>query len=293
MPGSAGWFARLSRRGLRRPKELPEPLLLEPQLQAWLSSPLGSALVDAERRLLAPVISRVFGYHVLQLSCAPEIDMLADCPVTHQITFAPGWRQGRQIPVANIESLPLATDSVDAVLLHHVLDFTSDSHRLLREASRVLRPGGRLLIIGFNPVSLWGVSSAVRWSRSVVPWNARFISRRRLSDWLSLLDLQVGQVDYGGYFLPLGHPRLLSRAEQCDKWFGRFGNPLGAFYLVVACKQRVPLIPVSARWKMMRGPALGRPLADTGRVASRRGTVVDIESHRVSSAKSRGQYAKD
>jgi SAM-dependent methyltransferase len=257
----------------------PDPVRLEPILAEWLRSPLGDALLGAERAHLAPIISRVFGYHVLQLSCAPEIDMLGDCPVCHQIHFAPAWNEGRSIPVANIESLPLATDSMDAVLLHHSLDYTQDSHRLLREATRVLRPGGRLIIVGFNPMSLWGLSKMVRW-RKQTPWNARFISRRRLTDWLSLLDFHVESAESGGFLPPARHPRLLNLASDFERWFDRLGNPTGAFYLVVASKHRVPLIPVMPRWKRMRAPTLGSPLAETGRVASGRGTVVPLRPRR-------------
>lgn len=259
----------------------PHPVAMDTLLTEWLNSPLGQALLDAEREHLAPVISRVFGYHVLQLSCAPEIDMLTDCPVCHQIHFAPGWRTGMRMPVADIGMLPLATDSMDAVLLHHSLDYTPDSHRLLREASRVLRPGGKLIIMGFNPISLWGLSKVMRW-RKQTPWNARFISRRRLTDWLSLLDFNVHSAAYGGYLPPLGHPRLLQLAADFERWFGRLGNPTGAFYLIVASKQRVPLIPVVPKWKRMRAPSLGTPLADTGRVASGRGTVVPLRPRRES-----------
>lgn len=251
------------------------PLELEASLTDWLQSPLGECLVQAEREQLAPVISRVFGYHVLQLSCAPDISMLADCPVGHKIVFAPGWQQDRHLPVADIEMLPLATDSMDAVLLHHSLDFTRDSHRLLREATRVLRPGGRLIIIGFNPVSLWGLSRLARW-RKHEPWSARFISRRRLTDWLSLLDFHVESVRYGGFMMPARHPRLLAMAADFERWFNRWNSPAGAFYLVVASKHRVPLIPVMPKWRRMRAPTLGAPLAETGRVASGRGTVVPI-----------------
>jgi len=246
---------------------------LESELTEWLQSPLGEALLVAERKRLAPVISRVFGYHVLQLSCAPNIDMLADCPVCHQIRFAPGWYKGRTVPVADIESLPLATDSMDAVLLHHTLDFTPDSHRLLREATRVLRPGGKLIIVGFNPLSLWGMSKTFRWNAST-PWDARFISRRRLTDWLSLLDFHVETVEYGGYLAPFQHPAILNLATDFERWFDRMGNPAGAFYLIVAGKHRVPLIPVTPRWKLVRAPNLVSPLAETGRVASGRGTII-------------------
>jgi SAM-dependent methyltransferase len=252
------------------------PAQLEPVLTAWLESPLGEALLQAERERLAPVISRVFGYHVLQLSCAPGINMLTDCPVGHQIRFAPDWVEGKGMPVADIENLPLATDSMDAVLLHHTLDFTPDSHRLLREATRVLRPGGRLIILGFNPLSLWGLSKHLRW-RSSTPWDARFISRRRLTDWLSLLDFHVESVEYGGYLAPLKHPAILDMAADFERWFDRLGNPAGAFYLIVAGKHRVPLIPVTSKWKRVRAPHLVSPLAETGRIASGRGTIIPFK----------------
>jgi SAM-dependent methyltransferase len=268
-----------SRQNVSTQNRQQDPILLEPALAEWLNSPLGEALLSAERARLAPIISRVFGYHVLQLSCAPEIDMMADCPVCHQIRFAPAWNQGRTIPVADIESLPLATDSMDAVLLHHSLDYTQDSHRLLREATRVLRPGGRLIIVGFNPSSLWGLSKIVRWRRQM-PWNARFISRRRLTDWLSLLDFHVESVGYGGFLPPVRHPRLLDIAPDFERWLDRLGNPTGAFYLIVASKHRIPLIPVVPRWKRMRAPSIGLPLAETGRVARGSGTVIPMRPRR-------------
>jgi SAM-dependent methyltransferase len=260
-------------------------------LTDWMGSPLGQALLDAERRALAPVLSRVFGYHVLQLSCAPDIDMLADCLVCHKIGFAPAWVPGRKLAVADIESLPLETDSVDAVLLHHALDFTQDSHRLLREATRVLMPGGRLLILGFNPASLWGLGKILRY-RKRTPWDGRFLSRRRIADWLSLLDFRVDKVSYGGFFPPVSSPGILARSKDFDHWLERFGNPTGAFYLIVASKQRVPLIPVASRWRKLRTPAIGVPLADTGRVAADAARV-SADTNKVVILRPRQKHLKD
>jgi ubiquinone/menaquinone biosynthesis C-methylase UbiE len=51
----------------------------------------------------------------------------------------------------DIYDLALANDSFDVVILHQVLHFLDDGWRAIREAARVLRPGGRLLVVDFAP----------------------------------------------------------------------------------------------------------------------------------------------
>lgn len=51
----------------------------------------------------------------------------------------------------DIYDLPLADDSFDVVILHQVLHFLDDGARAIHEAARVLRPGGRLLVVDFAP----------------------------------------------------------------------------------------------------------------------------------------------
>ena len=51
----------------------------------------------------------------------------------------------------DIYDLPLANDSFDVVILHQVLHFLDDGARAIHEATRVLRPGGRLLVVDFAP----------------------------------------------------------------------------------------------------------------------------------------------
>jgi len=51
----------------------------------------------------------------------------------------------------DLYDLPLANDAFDVVILHQVLHFLDDGGRAIREAARVLRPGGRLLVVDFAP----------------------------------------------------------------------------------------------------------------------------------------------
>ena len=54
----------------------------------------------------------------------------------------------------DIYDLAVPRNSFDVVIIHQVLHFLDDSARAIREAARVLRPGGRLLIVDFAPHDL-------------------------------------------------------------------------------------------------------------------------------------------
>jgi len=213
----------------------------------WFRSPRGLAVARAELRMLRPLLKQLFGYRILQLGVSGNRSPIDESGLYHKIHFAPAYRAGAGLPVADAEQLPLATDSVDAVLLYHALDFAGDSHRLLREAHRVLRPGGRMLIVGFNPYSSWGLWRLFR-RRAGIPWGGRFIAPGRLTDWLRLLDLQADSVHYGLHFPPLRRKSLLRFARSCERLGRKINSPFGGAYIVFCVNQVRPVTPVTKRW---------------------------------------------
>ena len=62
--------------------------------------------------------------------------------------------RGIDLRQGDIYSPPFASDSFDLIVIHQVLHFLDDPARAIREVSRLLTPGGRLLIVDFAPHSL-------------------------------------------------------------------------------------------------------------------------------------------
>ena len=56
-----------------------------------------------------------------------------------------------QVRYGDIYNLSLPTEEADAVVMHQVMHYLSDTSGALAEAGRVLKPGGRLLIVDFAP----------------------------------------------------------------------------------------------------------------------------------------------
>ncbi|NQV68928.1 MAG: class I SAM-dependent methyltransferase [Pseudohongiella sp.] len=240
---------------------LPDSGTLSTLVGQWFQSAQGEAVLQAEIDVLKPVLEKLFGYHILQVGFSEEHSLIKDSPVGHKIMFAPSHRAGSKNAVADNEELPLLSDSIDVVVLHHALDFTQDSHRLLREVTRVLRPGGHMLILGFNPFSAWGVLKLFK-RRINIPWRGRFIAKGRVADWLKLLDLHIDSVSYGLHFLPLKFSSLLRHAPRLEKLGNRLHSPLGGVYFIHCVKQVIPLTPIFPRWRALRARASVMPAAE-------------------------------
>ena len=234
-------------------------------LSEWYQSPLGLQVFDAEKRKVQQIIPQLLGFNALQLGLNENFQLIDMSSAGNKMMFCPEWREGNKNLIANIEELPLATESIDIVVIYHALDFTSDNHKLLREVTRVLRPGGNLIIIGFNPLSLWGLARSMNRKREL-PWSGRFISLRRLSDWLSLLDLRVGLVDHAVHFLPFGNEKLLRGAEKIERIGSILKSPLGASYIVHCVKQTVPITPLILKKWSFRSSAGAFPLTENARI---------------------------
>lgn len=217
------------------------------ELHPWLALPPGQALLAWEQARLDARVADIFGFHALQLGL-PEIDGLRANRMPHRWTALDGayqdWTgQGLGDPShlrCDFECLPFSSSSLDLVVMPHALELARDPHHTLREVGRVLVPEGRVVICGFNPMSLWGLSQrAARWregASSILP-AGEFIGYWRLRDWLRLLDLELETSEFGMYRPHWRHAGGWSKLEWMEKLGHRWWPVLGAAYFVVAVKR--------------------------------------------------------
>ncbi len=127
-------------------------------LKTWLASPRGKRLLALEERELSRVLPNLFGRHCLQIGNWGDGQLLASADMLHRAVLGTLIDSlGDAQAVTQPDALPIMERSVDAVLLPHTLEFSPSPHNLLREVNRILSDRGRLMILGFNPWSLWGL----------------------------------------------------------------------------------------------------------------------------------------
>ena len=210
---------------------------VEQRLAAWFRTPRGHRLLAAERQPTGDAVRHFHGDAMLWLGATPLLlDTVSRCMVRLAIHARrrPCGRGAGDVRVVagDAGELPLAAASVDGIVLHHVLESVADPRRVLREATRVLRPGGRLLVAGFNPLSLWAVAKPHRALRGLKP-----VSALRLYDWLAVLGFErAARTVYVNYRAALPFAFGGERWRRASSWLNKRQPPIGGVYLVVATK---------------------------------------------------------
>ena len=158
--------------------------------QEWLQSPLGEALLQQEARVVEEALDGIFGEQCLQLGMWGENRTFVRFTRTQRCAVIAETAAGAPSAIGELHRLPIESDSIDAVLLPHTLDFSDRPHEILREVDRVLRANGHIVILGFKPGGLWGLRRLIP-GAGMPPGADHLISDRRLRDWLKLLDMRI------------------------------------------------------------------------------------------------------
>lgn len=235
------------------------------QLRDWYRSVVGEELLAEERRQLDSVLPNLFGYHLLQIGQAARVDLLGASRIKHRMLMGDSQKvvagDETQPWVGECDRLAVATDSLDVVLLHHVLEFEPRPHEVLREVERALIAEGHVVILGFNPWSIWGLTRLMLGRKRKTPWCGHFYSTTRIKDWLALLGFDTVLVRYYAFRPPVQHETALHKLGRLEEWGARWWPLTGGGYLLVAKKRVTTLTPIKPRWRPRRS-LLGSRLAE-------------------------------
>ena len=221
------------------------------ETSTWLETPLGRSVIEVERELLREALADVFGFELLQIGAwGRGGELAAGARTQHRRWLAPN-ASGPGAVRASYDALPVASGSVEAVLLPHTLEYAASPHELLREADRVLRGEGQLLVCGFTPLGPWGLRRRLSHGRFPPPAE-RLLGEGRLRDWLSLLGFEVASTRRY-LFAPPWSRRLRTDGPS---WLERRGPviapPLAGAYLLRACKRVRCITPIRPTWSRPR-----------------------------------------
>jgi SAM-dependent methyltransferase len=227
----------------------------------WLTSAIGRQLLAAEAEMLGSMLDDVFGLELLQLgSWGASRDLLSASRIRRQTVIADTRRNDVDV-VASLCALPVQTASIDAVLLPHTLEFAADPHSIVREADRVLTGEGQLIVLGFRPVSLWGLRGAAS-RQGFPPGLQQMLGARRVRDWLGLLGYEVVMQRHYLYSRPWGDDSMRPRRILRRGLF----NPLpAAAWLIKARKHVYRMTPLRHRFFRERRRVFGTSPAPTAR----------------------------
>lgn len=235
--------------------------------EAWLASPPGQYVLSQEQQWFDKTVVDVFGFNAVQIGLPqlhslrenrmPMRALLAECgsnlnPLAGA-SEAPAWHVIESL----FDELPFAAESVDLLVLPHVLEFANDPHHILREADRVLVPEGRLILTGFNPASLWGARQYLGRliGKPFLPREGQFINLLRVRDWLKLLNFSLDRGHFACYKFPVQGESAMNRMNYLEPMGNRWWPIFGAVFMVSAVK-RHPGMRLVGRVSQKRPQAL-------------------------------------
>ncbi len=163
-------------------------------LFAYYQTPRGKLLKELEVAYLQRSITVGCQQTILQIGGLGFENEFIDCSLYQYFSVVDanklGYRDARKIQ-AKSYALPIQSDSIDMVIVPHLLEFDAARFQTFREIERVLKPEGILIVMTFNPWNIWIWYQFLLDKKLANSWRGHFISRSRLFDWLKILNFEV------------------------------------------------------------------------------------------------------
>jgi SAM-dependent methyltransferase len=218
-------------------------------MEKYYQGTLGHVILEIERRALSNCLEKMFGYHLLQLGGYAEMILPGNSPIAHKIYFNSTvnnstYNKGEgYIVQGDFCALPFLADSIDVIVMPHLLETAENLKDILEETHRILIPEGHLIVIGFNPFSFLGIAKELKLTK-MFDHKANFISAGQISNWLNHLGFDL--IDRNTFFfrLPIANNTMLNKTVFMEIVGQMLLPKFGGIYVLIAKKRVITLTPV-------------------------------------------------
>lgn len=237
------------------------------KMSEWYHTPLGKVLLQHEKKYYDEEIKKTFGFNLLQLGGDVLEEFWVNTSIPNRIIVYPestataegnienklnGDKHSVYSVIAEYEELPFLYDSVDVVVISHILEFIKNPHLVLEEAYHVLGSQGKLIVFSFNPRSFLEIWRIFHGNKKDVPWLGRFINASRMRKWLGELGFTIIKYRTFCFEFPMTKQQTSKHSTVIER-VGAFVCPfLGGISMFVAEKQLATFTPIKERAILVR-----------------------------------------
>ena len=215
-------------------------------ISRWYETPMGERMAEDLAACLGRLADDAFGYHAVMVGAVlPRVPRLR---IRARTQVAATVEELAETPLmavqADFDYLPIETESADLVIALHVLESSREPHEIMRELDRIIRPEGRVLIVGVNPVSLWHLQKSWQQSwlgREKMAQTGHLAGQHRAAwrvvDWLRLLGYDVQSVEHLGGMCPTTRPRFYDKMSSLRTLSSKWLWFMQGFYVIDAVRR--------------------------------------------------------
>ncbi len=147
----------------------------------WYRRMPGKMLLEMEQQQLDPLLPHIPGECIVQMGGPSDLQLLQASAISNKSYLGMQRHVWSDVPriQSEIDSLPLLPNSIDVFVVAHMLEMVKTPGKVIHELYDAQNDGGYLILLGFNPLSLWNLTRINR-KRRGFPWNGHFWSARQL-----------------------------------------------------------------------------------------------------------------
>lgn len=224
---------------------------MQKAIETWYASAFGQQVLKAEQQQVEQLINDKFGYYVVEFTDAvSRFNILSPIARKFSLSLAPSENQQQSL-IAELISLPFVPDSIDMIIMPHVLEFVAEPAHILEQVWTSLMPNGYVLIISFNPYSLWGIYRKLKQDKKI-PYQGNYFSSRQITSMLNSAGFHIDEVISCSFTLPTTNEKSI---QTHNRWlaFAQLAWPSsGNVNIILARKTLSGSTPLTIEWNLKK-----------------------------------------